>query len=402
MRFIHAADCHIDSPFMGLKENTNENLWQTIYQSTFKAFEQLVTDAIEQAVDFVLLVGDIYDQQAQSLTVQQFLKKQFERLDAAAIPVYLSYGNHDFYDDQAIHFNFSENVHIFDREISTFELTTKAQEKVTLVGFSYDRRWVEEDKAASYPPKNNTSDYTIGLLHGDLKQSNGQYAPFEVAQLQAKHYDYWALGHIHKRQLLQQQPPIVYPGNLQGRHQNETGQKGYYLVTTQNQKFELDFHETQQICWETLEIILEQSLHIDELLALIQTKLDALKTATLVKIQLQNAQYLAPNLIQQIQNDELLSLLQENNRFKTPLTWVHRIDLTFNQVEIYQNIDQVYWQEAIDATLTADNLLAIGQDLALKNQAIQAALQTADFQESVYEQALVVLNEKGMTLKDVD
>jgi len=89
MKFIHAADAHIDSPFVGLKQAPTA-LWETIHASTFTAFKKLIQTAIDEAVDFVLLVGDSFDQEAQSLPVQKFLKQQFERLADVDIPVYLS------------------------------------------------------------------------------------------------------------------------------------------------------------------------------------------------------------------------------------------------------------------------------------------------------------------------
>src|SRR5699024_12086412 len=49
-------------------------------------------------------------------------------------------------------------------------------------------------------------------------------------ELKGKGYDYWALGHIHQRAILNETPPIIYPGNIQGRHRREPGDKGCYLV----------------------------------------------------------------------------------------------------------------------------------------------------------------------------
>ena len=156
MKFIHAADAHIDSPFVGIKK-ASTNLWTTIHESTFTAFEKLVQTAIDEAVDFVLLVGDSFDQEAQSLQVQNFLKQQFERLNAVEIPVYLSYGNHDYWDPNQIHFDFPKNVHVFTTAVEAKTLTTKAQETVTIVGFSYGQRWLETDQTTQFPPRDGLS-----------------------------------------------------------------------------------------------------------------------------------------------------------------------------------------------------------------------------------------------------
>ena len=49
---------------------------------------------------------------------------------------------------------------------------------------------------------------------------------FTVKDLYEKQFDYWALGHIHKRTILSEDPPIIYPGNIQGRNKKEIGVKG--------------------------------------------------------------------------------------------------------------------------------------------------------------------------------
>lgn len=82
--------------------------------------------------------------------------------------------------------------------------------------------------------------------------SGDHYAPFSVSALLSKHYDYWALGHIHQRQVLNEQPPVVYPGNIQGRHAGEAGAKGCLIVTSDAQKrLTTTFHALTAITWTT-------------------------------------------------------------------------------------------------------------------------------------------------------
>ena len=95
MRFIHTADLHLDSPFLGLT-SMPKPLWERVHSSTFTAFQKIVDDAIALKVDFVLISGDIYDRDQQSIAATDFFIKQCERLKQARIPVYLLYGNHDY------------------------------------------------------------------------------------------------------------------------------------------------------------------------------------------------------------------------------------------------------------------------------------------------------------------
>lgn len=248
MKLLHAADLHLDTPFQGLSGVTPA-LQERLVTAPLRALTHLVDLAIAEKVDFVLLVGDLFDQQGQSVQAQAALMTALERLNDVQIPVLLSFGNHDFQTDLS-RWHFPANVHVFDASVTTVTLTTRAQERVAVSGFSYSQRWVTTDVSADYPTKDATVDYQIGTLHGQTGTAGDHYAPFNVTELLSKHYDYWALGHIHQRQTLNQQPPIVYSGNLQGRHRGETGPKGCLIVTSQaDGQLQPSFHALTEIEW---------------------------------------------------------------------------------------------------------------------------------------------------------
>lgn len=248
MKFLHAADLHLDTPFQGLSGLTPA-LREQLVTAPLRVLTRLVDLAVAERVDFVLLVGDLFDQQGQSVQAQAALMAALERLNTVAIPVILSFGNHDFQADLG-RWHFPANVHVFGSQVTTVTLTTAAQERVAISGFSYAQRWVTTDPIADYPNKAATVDYEIGTLHGQIGVAGDHYAPFNVSELLTKHYDYWALGHIHQRQTLNSQPPVVYPGNLQGRHRGETGAKGCLIVDSQaDQTLQPVFHSLTDIEW---------------------------------------------------------------------------------------------------------------------------------------------------------
>src|SRR5690625_446737 len=118
--FIHAADLHLDSPFKGLTR-LPDVVFETIRQSTFHAFDRLIQTAINKNVDFVLLVGDLFDNERQGSKAQVHLRKSFERLEQYGINVYLSYGNHDYVNGNKHRISYPKNVHIFPNEmVSSF------------------------------------------------------------------------------------------------------------------------------------------------------------------------------------------------------------------------------------------------------------------------------------------
>jgi DNA repair exonuclease SbcCD nuclease subunit len=106
---------------------------------------------------------------------------------------------------------------------------------VVIHGQSYSTRAVTENLAAWYPPS-EAGYCNIGLLHSSLTGRAGHedYAPCTVDDLKSKGYDYWALGHVHQREIVAVDPWIVFPGNLQGRHIKESGIKGATLVTIED------------------------------------------------------------------------------------------------------------------------------------------------------------------------
>lgn len=254
--FIHAADLHLDSPFKGLTR-LPESIFEHVRLSTFHAFDRLIQTAINKKVDFVLLVGDLFDNEQQSLKAQVHLRNAFERLEQHNIAVYLSYGNHDYINGNKYKISYPNNVHIFPNEmVSSFIFEKNGSKLASIYGFSYENRAVTENKVEKYTIENNEIPYHIAMLHGSIfgNQQHDPYAPFRLSELQETYFDYWALGHIHKRSVLETNPPIVYPGNIQGRHRNESGEKGCYYISMSKSSIEKQFIPLHSIQFETMKI----------------------------------------------------------------------------------------------------------------------------------------------------
>ncbi|WP_368654508.1 exonuclease SbcCD subunit D [Ornithinibacillus sp. 4-3] len=266
--FIHAADLHLDSPFIGLA-NLPEFIYQAIKDSTFQALDNLVQVAIEKQVDFVLLVGDLFDNEKQSIKAQMRLRTAFEKLSHHQIPVYLSYGNHDFIKGNKYRITFPENVFVFPSEqVEFFIYKKKRQPLATIHGFSYETRAVTTNKTIDYIVNEELSSipYHIAMLHGSVEQTkeHDTYAPFQISELKQKPFHYWALGHIHKRQILSEHPPIIYSGNIQGRHRKETGEKGCYHVTLSESGADFSFISLEEIQFIHIDVDLTEINKIDE------------------------------------------------------------------------------------------------------------------------------------------
>ncbi len=255
--FIHAADLHLDSPFQGLS-HIPESMFEKVKNSTFEALDRLVQAAIDKQVDFVLLVGDLYDNEKQSLKAQVRLRNAFEKLKQHHIHVYMSHGNHDFIGGNSNPITYPDNVFVFpDENVTHFTYEKNKETLAAIYGFSYENRSVTAEKAREYELVSRANiPYHIAMLHGSLYSNTEHdvYAPFHLADLTATDFAYWALGHIHQREVLKSAPPVVYPGNIQGRSSKESGKKGCYHVVLSEKGTQFTFLPLQSIEFNKLTV----------------------------------------------------------------------------------------------------------------------------------------------------
>jgi len=229
VKFIHAADIHLDSALHGLKRYEGAPV-EEIRSATRRAFDNLIELAIDEQVAFVLLVGDLYDGEWKDYNTGLYFVERMGRLRDASIRVFIVAGNHDAASQITKHLRLPDNVTLF---------STRKPERVVLddlgvsiCGQGFATRAVTDDISQDYP-QGDPQLLNIGLLHTclDGKPGHEPYAPCTVDGLRSKGYQYWALGHVHKREEVSQDPWIVFPGNIQGRHIRELGPKGCTLVT---------------------------------------------------------------------------------------------------------------------------------------------------------------------------
>ena len=271
-RFLHAADIHLDSPLKGLAGQEG-NAAERVRTATREALSQLVGLAIEEQVNFLIIAGDLYDGDWRDYKTGLFFVGQMGRLNNANIPVYLLHGNHDAESQITKRLELPDNVHVFDtRKSQTFSL---AELNVALHGQSFHKRDVTDNLALDYPAP-VLGHFNIGVLHTGLGGMGGHanYAPCSLDNLVNKGYDYWALGHVHRTNVLQEKPPIVFPGNLQGRHVRETGAKGAFLVTVEeNETGELQFIPCDVVRWTVVHVPLNGAATIGDVTYLVRSAL---------------------------------------------------------------------------------------------------------------------------------
>ncbi|HJF87252.1 MAG TPA: DNA repair exonuclease [Companilactobacillus farciminis] len=382
MKFLHAADLHLDTPFVGINDFSKE-LQKKLQDSTYQAARNLFDTALTEEVDFVILAGDIFDDTDSSLKAQMFLRDEFEKLNQADIAVYLIYGNHDYYRNNFAVVNFPENVHIFEQDVSTETLTTSDGVKVGITGFSYYQQHINQAVVKSYPSRGDF-DYQIGILHAGVGDDN--YAPFQINDLIQKGYDYWALGHIHKREVLCDSPAIVYPGDIQGRNQNETTPKGFYIVTVEDHLTKLKFVKSSVYTWDKVTLNVKND-SVDSLITKITDSLN--QPDTLLTLTINNAQNLSDDVIKTIKRNELQRHFAE---VETP-SILYKIVLKFNDNPQLSQIDQKYWKQAQNQTLDLDKIKDLDSKLYAES-IIRDHINDREFLQNITELVKNTINQK--------
>ncbi|MCT7692658.1 MAG: DNA repair exonuclease [Lactobacillus iners] len=398
MKFLHIADVHLDSPFLGLSFLPSE-LFGQIKNAIQLSFEKAVNFAIDNDVDLVLLAGDTFDSIHPTPQSKIFFANQIKRLVDRQIQVVMVLGNHDYSQIDDLLLNESPYFKIIgsNEQIEQVDFMTKSQYKYRVVGFSYQHNHITEDIIAKYPPK-STLIYTIGLAHAGMKQSSvdqNNYAPFTLNEVKDLNYDYFALGHIHLRQVLSQEPWIVYSGNLQGRHVNEKDAKGFYFgqVDEQSQNTQLQFIDVSPIVWQTVDLILDEPFKsTTKLCAKIQNLLaDNNLRPTLFTVNIIGAELLSDAQLDMLNDKSMYEELSNNLQYHSLLVKVyykHRDFIALNAT------DRALFAKAAEEILTANHTCELASSLMKKSNIVTNNLQKEEYLSDIYELARVRLEQK--------
>lgn len=263
-KFIHSADIHLDSSLHGLERYEGAPV-DEIRSATRRAFDNLIELAIDEEVAFVLLVGDLYDGDWKDYNTGLYFVERMGRLREAGIRVLIVMGNHDAASQITKLLRLPDNVTLFSTRHP--EQVILEDLNVAIYGQGFATRAVTDDLSQAYP-QGDPQLFNIGLLHTclDGKPGHEPYAPCSVDGLRSKGYQYWALGHVHKREEVARNPWIVFPGNIQGRHMRETGPKGCTLVTVEGGEIvEVEHRDLDVMRWSCCELDVSDSETVDDI-----------------------------------------------------------------------------------------------------------------------------------------
>lgn len=377
LKFIHAADLHIESPYRGISQ-LNPELGERLIDLGFKAFDKLINTCISENIDFLLIAGDSFDSADAGLSAQYRFIRGLQKLNEHQIPVYIVCGNHDPLENWIDSINLPENVHVFPgAEPSKVVYEKEGQPLAHIYGASFEKS-VEDRSLAEYFKVEDTKTFSVGLLHGTFagRENKNPYCPMTMDQLKRSGMHYWALGHIHKREIINEQKPmVVYSGNLQGRHFNETGSKGVYLMEVDsNRSITPTFIPLSEVVFLREELILGD----EETLTSLANKIEDLKFklkedygSVLLRLTLKGSTQLFGELSETAELNEWVNTLNESVNYHEDFVFVSRIE---NETRPLIN-----WEERQKGDDFVADLLRryehISEDETLQNEMIEKILE---------------------------
>ncbi|MDR0614588.1 MAG: DNA repair exonuclease [Lactobacillales bacterium] len=387
IRFLHTADLHIDRAFEGV--TPTESLFaDRLLKANERVLKNIVEVAIKAKVNFVILAGDTFHQSFSSPKVQRLLIDAFQQLLQAEISVFMIFGNHDYYNKSRFWFHFPKNVFLFTEEkIKTVKFTTKNGEKVAISAFSYQSAHLTEHKALSFPERQKSADYHLGIYHGELGGVNGRYAPFSLQELQRKNYDYWALGHIHDPEVLDQKGRIRYAGAPLGHTRKEINSQSVNLVEINKEILQVKQIKVATLEFQLLTCDVDSVQTVEELRLRLQKKLEHLlgEVQQFVEIKLINVNEELISALDTLELIEFFNSLYPLELSISDISWQMKEEtLKKTFIPFEKEIIEKRFKEFVDQDL----LKTLSKPLIAK-RGVEDLLEITDvdFQKGVYEEA---------------
>ena len=298
MKILHFADLHLGVETYGHTDPTTGLSTRLI--DFLASLDKVVDYAIENTVDLVIFCGDAYKTREPTQTQQREFARRINRLSSNDIPIFLLVGNHDLpnaigratsteiFDTLSV-----KNVFVSNRP-DIYKIPTRSG-TVQVASLPWLRRSVllsrEETKNLDFeqmkeklqqaltsaieiniskldpklPAVLAAHAWVAGSQIGTEKQMTiGQEHVLLLSSVANPAFDYIALGHIHRHQVLSENPPVVYAGSLARLDfGDEADEKGFYLVDIEpgkaggQREVSFEFHPVEGRRFLTIEAALE-------------------------------------------------------------------------------------------------------------------------------------------------
>lgn len=298
MKIVHFADLHIGIESYG-RIDSGTGL-STRVLDILTAFDNLVDYCIDSKVDLVLFCGDTYKSRDPSQTHQREFARRLKRLSEAGITVFLLVGNHDL--PNAV--NRATAVEIFrtldvdnvyvGNEFDIYKISTRSgpvqilalpwlkksallsREDIKNLSMDQINEKLEEimteriinlaEKLDNDTPKIMAAHVSVSSAKSGSEKAMlvGRDPVLLLGNIALPVFDYVALGHIHRSQVLSIDPPVIYAGSLERLDfSDENKDKGFYEINIDridgNKKLDYEFHQISARRFVTVNIDVSNS-----------------------------------------------------------------------------------------------------------------------------------------------
>jgi len=357
--FLHAADLHLDSTFLGLRTATPDHVAQALEAATFSAFGRLVALAIERQVSFVVVAGDVYDGEDRSLRAQLRFRDGLKRLSEAGIESFVVFGNHDPLSGWSARIEWPDRAYLFGADcVEVRQVRRDGQLLAVVHGISHPRKQLKDNLARQF-----------------LRDEN--YAPCSRDDLDAARMDYWALGHVHTRteMALSEGRQAAYPGNTQGRSRAEKGERGCFLVSVDGAEVDIEFAALDAVRWAEERVRVDGLAEDEELLVALGERCRKLQDEAdgrpvVCTIRLVGSSPLHGTLARAGYADHLLEELREEHASDDRFVWVDRLEVA-TRPEIDRDARKLAGDFAAELLTLVDEISSSPEQLQALSQELQ-------------------------------
>lgn len=347
MKLLHLSDLHLNADH----RRKAPELGRTLKNNRMKAFQNALDFMWVHQVNYLVIAGDLLDHMQMDYEVEKAIVAQISPLLNRGVKVFYVTGNHDVSNEAywLSQLKRYEGFYCFDKaEPKVVTLSDATLNKtVNFVGCGHEIVDESRQLIAEFPVGDGNGIW-IGMAHASIlgvqqAENAFKYLPATMETLESKRYDYFALGHIHKRQFLSAN--IAYAGSHEPLDISEVGEKGGILVewdnTLQLKTTMVNFNETQMVC-HTFELneSLESTLALEEALIVHMTKTLNLSQNTCVRMVLQGQTPLYSELKNKALLEKMAYHIKDHLQILSLEITAEEVRITCNRL-MYQQDDTV-------------------------------------------------------------
>jgi len=331
VRFVHAADLHLDARFSGV-DATDPRVRDALVASTVDALDALVQVCLTSGAVFLVLAGDVYNQSDTFLRTEFAFRGACERLAAGGVRVFIARGNHDPASGRSAGIAVPDGVHVFsEREVERVPFFRDGELVCAIYGRSF-RTSAETANLALGFQRDPADPLAVGVLHANVggRPGHESYAPCSLDDLRAARMDYWALGHIHKPEVLLEHPQVAYSGSTQGLDPSDRGPRGCRVVTLGPDGASAEFVRTASVLWDAAAVDISALDGLDDLRLALGEAVERMRTTAaglpaIVRIEMTGRGEVHDALQRPAVLADLLADLRATGLGAEPWVWVDRV-----------------------------------------------------------------------------